>query len=157
LDVERWAFGVDCSTLKTLPITVHNLQRSIPVEVANLEQFAGKVLKECLKLRKGKATGLTKLREILVVLVSDRRMSQLHRQFLHQRGPTDVLTFEHGEIFLSVPTAERNARRFGNSLVREMRLYIIHGLLHLDGFGERTGRSAREMEKMQAKILARLR
>jgi probable rRNA maturation factor len=138
-------------------VSVRNLQRTIRVNVVALQKFAAKALRACLKLNRGQAAGLATLREISVVLVSDRRMSQLHRQFLHQRGPTDVLTFEHGEIFLSVPMAERNARRFGNSLVREMRLYIIHGLLHLHGFDDRTGRSAREMEKMQAKILARLR
>jgi probable rRNA maturation factor len=139
-----------------VPITVRSLQRSIAVDVDDLNAFAVRALRACLKLNRDQGAGVAKLREISVVLVSDRRMSQLHRQFLHQRGPTDVLTFEHGEIFLSVPTAERNARRFGNSLVCEMRLYIIHGLLHLHGFDDRTGRSAREMEKMQAKILARL-
>jgi len=138
-------------------VSVRNLQRTIRVNVVALQKFAAKALCACLKLNGGEAAGLTKLHEISVVLVSDRRMSQLHRQFLGQCGPTDVLTFEHGEVFVSVPTAERNARRFGNSLVREMRLYIIHGLLHLHGLDDRTGRSAREMEKMQAKILARLR
>ena len=137
-------------------VGVRNLQRTVRVNVVALQEFAAKALGACLKLKKGQASGLTKVGEISVVLVSDRRMSQLHRQFLHQRGPTDVLTFEHGEIFLSVPTAKRNACRFRNSLVREMRLYIIHGLLHLHGFDDRTGRSAREMEKMQAKILATL-
>lgn len=137
-------------------VSVRNLQRTIRVNVIALQKFATRALRACLKLNRGQAARLTKLREISVVLVSDRRMSQLHRQFLHQRGPTDVLTFQHGEIFLSVPMAERNARRLGNSLVREMRLYIVHGLLHLHGFDDRTGRSAREMEKMQAKVLARL-
>jgi probable rRNA maturation factor len=137
-------------------ITVRNLQRSMPVDLAGLEKFAVKALSECLKLRRRKASELTKLREVSVLLVSDRRMSQLHRQFLHQRGPTDVLTFEHGEIFISVPTAKRNAHGFGNSLMRELRLYIIHGLLHLHGFDDRAGRRAREMKEIQAKVLARL-
>ncbi len=115
-------------------ITVRNLQRSVPVDLAGLEKFAVKALKECLKLRRGKASELTKLREVSVLLVSDRRMSQLHRQFLHQRGPTDVLTFEHGEIFISIPTAKRN----------------------LHGFDDRAERRAREMKDIQARVLARL-
>ena len=137
-------------------ITVRNLQRSVSVDLPGLKKFAVKALSECLKLRRGKASELTKLSEVSVLLVSDRRMSQLHRQFLHQRGPTDVLTFEHGEIFISVSTAKRNARRFGNSLMRELRLYIIHGLLHLHGFDDRAERRAREMEDIQARVLARL-
>ena len=68
------------------------------------------------------------------MLISDRRICQLHRQFLGQRGPTDVLTFRHGEIFISVETAKRHARAFANPLVRELQLYIVHGLLHLHGF-----------------------
>ena len=45
--------------------------------------------------------------EIFVWLISDRRMAHLHRKFLGLSGPTDVLTFQHGEIFISVETARR--------------------------------------------------
>ena len=82
-------------------------------------------------------------------------MSRLHREFLSQTGPTDVLTFHHGEIFISVEMAKRQARVFGNSLVRELQLYIVHGLLHLHGFDDRTPAEARKMEEIQEKILNR--
>jgi probable rRNA maturation factor len=134
-------------------ISVRNLQRKIPVNVAELQKFALKVVSRCLQLRSRKRTDLTKLREISVWLISDRRMSRLHRQFLGQRGPTDVLTFQHGEIFISVETAKRHALAFGNSFQRELQLYIVHGLLHLHGFDDRTQPGARRMEKMQARIL----
>jgi len=138
----------------TVPqISVRNLQRKIPVNVAELQKFALKVIPRCLQLRSRKRTNLTKLREIFVWLISDRRMSQLHRQFLGQMGPTDVLTFQHGEIFISVETAKRHARAFGNSLLRELQLYIIHGLLHLHGFDDRTQPGARRMQTAQEKIL----
>ena len=137
-------------------ITIRNLQRNIQVDLTDLNRFAGKALRECLKLRRRKTSPLTKLNEISVLLVSDRRMSQLHRQFLQQAGPTDILTFEHGEIVISAPTTKRNARRFCNSLRRELCLYIIHGLLHLHGFDDRTERDAREMERTQNRILERL-
>ena len=67
-----------------------------------------------------------------------------------------MLTFEHGEIFLSVETARRNARIFGNSLTRELRLYIVHGLLHLHSFEDRTEAGARKMKTMQERILRQL-
>ena len=134
-------------------ISVRNLQRKIPVNVAELQKFALKVIPRCLQLRSRKRTDLTKLREIFVWLISDRRMSRLHRQFLGQMSPTDVLTFQHGEIFISVETAKRHARAFGNSLMRELQLYIVHGLLHLHGFDDGTQPGARRMEKMQANIL----
>ncbi len=135
-------------------ISVCNLQRKIPVNVTELQQFAVKVLRPCLQLRKRKRTDLRRLRNVFVWLISDRRMSRLHRQFLGKAGSTDVLTFQHGEIFISVETAKRHARAFGNSLVRELQLYIVHGLLHLHGFDDRTQPGACRMEKMQAKILA---
>jgi probable rRNA maturation factor len=110
-------------------------------------------LRRCLQLHKRKDTDLGKLRYVFVWLISDRRMTLLHRKFMHQTGPTDVLTFQHGEIFISIETAERHARAFGSSLASELRLYIIHGLLHLHGFDDRTQAEARKMERIQKKIL----
>ena len=132
---------------------MRNLQRKIPVNVVELENFAAKAMRRCLQLHKPRPTDLGKLDEGFVWLISDRRMALLHRQFLGKTGPTDVLTFQHGEIFISVETAKRNARAFGTSLPRELRLYIVHGLLHLHGFDDQTQTGARKIEKVQEKIL----
>ncbi|HEX8490662.1 MAG TPA: rRNA maturation RNase YbeY, partial [Chthoniobacterales bacterium] len=118
-------------------ITVLNRQRKVSVKPSALRDFAENVLQECLKLHGAKASALRSLREVSVVLVSDRRMAELHRRFLQQPGPTDVITFQHGEIFVSTETARRQARRFGTSLEHELRLYIVHGLLHLHGFDDK--------------------
>ncbi len=134
-------------------IFVRNLQRKSRVNVVDLQVFVGKALDRCLQLHKKKETDLRKLTEIFVWLVSDRRMASLHQKFMHQTGPTDVLTFQHGEIFISVTTARTNARAFGSSLASELRLYIVHGLLHLHGFDDRTKAGARKMKKMQERIL----
>jgi probable rRNA maturation factor len=138
-------------------ISIRNVQRTVSVSVGDLQQFTVKALKACLRLRKRKPTDLTKLSEVFVWLISDRRMASLHRQFLHQTGPTDVLTFQHGEIFISVETACRHAHAFGNSLAGELRLYIVHGLLHLHGFDDRSQAGARKMEKTQEQILRQAR
>src|SRR2546423_15108377 len=98
-------------------ISVRNLQRTISVNAVGLEKFAAKAVRHCLQVRKRKQTDLSKLPRIFVWLISDRRMSQLHRQFLGETGSTDVLTFQHGEIFISVETAKLQARVFGNSLM----------------------------------------
>ena len=134
-------------------ISVRNLQRKISLNAAGLEKFAAKAVRCCLERHKRKETELSRLRNVFVWLISDRRMSRLHRQFLGQTGPTDVLTFQHGEIFISVETAKRHALAFGNSLQRELQLYMVHGLLHLHGFDDRTQHRTRRMEEMQAKIL----
>ena len=134
-------------------VTVHNLQRKISVNLPELEKFTGNAVQHSLQLQKGKQTDLRKSGEIFIWLVSDRRMALLHRRFLGQSGPTDVLTFQHGEIFISVETAQRHARAFGNSLLRELKLYIVHGLLHLHRFDDQTPSKAHKMKAAQEKIL----
>ena len=141
--------------LVALPeITVRNLQRTVPVDVAALQEFAQQALQSCSRIPRNGPTQLKRLREIFVLLISDRRMARLHRQFLKEAGSTDVLTFEHGEIFLSAERARDHARRFASSLGQEVRLYIVHGLLHLHGFDDRNEVEAQRMERMQRQILA---
>ena len=138
----------------TVPkILVRNLQRKIDVDVLELRGFAARAVQHSLALQTQKRTDLRKLSKVFVWLISDRRMALLHRKFLGQSGPTDVLTFQHGEIFISAETARRNARAFGNSLVRELKLYVVHGLLHLHGFDDRTPGEADKMKSTQEKIL----
>jgi probable rRNA maturation factor len=135
-------------------VIVLNRQRKIPVRLTALRDFAECALRECLKLRSPKRHVLTTLNEVSVVLVSDRRMAELHRRFLEEPGPTDVITFQHGEIFVSTETAQRQARRFGTTADDEIRLYIAHGLLHLHGFDDKDARSAAEMTRVQEKLVA---
>jgi len=138
----------------TVPeISVRNVQRKIRVDVAELETFAGNALRRCLQLQKRKRTDLRKLKAIVVWLISNRRISRLHLRFLSESGPTDVITFHDGEIFISVETARRNAREFGNSLMSEVELCIVHALLHLHGFDDQTPADLRRMKKTQEKIL----
>jgi len=139
----------------TPQISVRNLQRNIRVDVVDLEKFAAKAVKLCLDLPGNKKTELEELPKISVLIVSDRKIASLHKQFMNESGPTDVITFQHGEIFISAEMARRNARRFKNSLGQELRLYLVHGLLHLHGFDDRDPESARKMEVVQRKILAK--
>jgi probable rRNA maturation factor len=137
-------------------IRVRNLQRKVRVNLPALQRFAERALPLCLQVP-SQGLSLNRLREIFVLLISDRRMAVLHRQFLGKRGPTDVITFEHGEIFVSVETARRQAREFGNSVLGELQLYIVHGLLHLLGLDDRDKASARKMAAMQRRVLVNAR
>ncbi|HZR79189.1 MAG TPA: rRNA maturation RNase YbeY [Chthoniobacterales bacterium] len=136
-------------------ISVRNLQRTISVDIVGLEKFAQRAMKLCLELRPRERTELRQLPEIFVLIVSDRKIANLHRQFMNAPGATDVITFQHGEIFISADMARRNARTFGSSLRDELRLYVAHGLLHLHGFDDRDDRGRQEMETVQRKILAK--
>jgi probable rRNA maturation factor len=91
--------------------------------------------------------------EIVVVLVSDTLISRIHRDFMAVDGPTDVITFQHGEIFISVDTAERQGKRFSSDLHRELRLYFVHGLLHLSGLDDLTDQGFAEMATAQEAIV----
>jgi probable rRNA maturation factor len=134
-------------------ITVRNLQRAVLIDVGSLQEFARCALRLCLRIRRSRRTDLMRLGEISVLIISDRRMAALHRKFRRQSGPTDVLTFQHGEIFVGAETARRHARRFRNSLVNELGLYIVHGLLHLHGFDDENERDAQRMRTVQERIL----
>ena len=131
----------------SVSIFVHNRQRAIKLDVAQLQTFAERALTHVAKLK------AQRLPEIDVVLISDKRMSALHLRFMNIAGPTDVITFQHGEIFISVETARRQGREHGTSTSQEIELYIVHGLLHLAGFDDKTAASARIMRKTQAQIV----
>jgi len=135
-------------------ISVRNLQRKIRVNATALELFAQEAVNVCQKFKEGRPNN--ELNELFVLLISDRRMAMLHRQFLKQSGPTDVITFQHGEIFISIETARRQARQFGTSLIGELQLYIVHGLLHLHGFDDRTPSETRRMRAAEASVLRRV-
>jgi probable rRNA maturation factor len=135
-------------------INVRNVQRRVQIDLTALQGFAEQALQLCLRIPPNGVLRLNQLREIFVLLVSDRRIGGLHRQFLSKSGPTDVITFEHGEIFISAETARRHARQFGSSLLRELQLYVVHGLLHLHGFDDQNKVDARKMKETQQRILA---
>jgi probable rRNA maturation factor len=146
-------FATNPKTPGPARVSVRNLQRKISVNVAELERFAGNAVKRCLQLQKRKRTELRKLNAVAVWLISDRRISKLHLQFFGDSSPTDVITFRDGEIFISVETTRRNAREFRNSLTSEIKLCIVHGFLHLNGFVDQMPADARKMRNAQEKIL----
>ena len=123
------------------------------IDTASLQSFAEKALTRCLLYSPRCRRALRRIPEIFIVLISDRRMSGLHRRFLGEAGPTDVITFDYGEIFISVQMAIRNARRFRTSTLHEIRLYIVHGVLHLCGFDDRHPSAAGKMRRAERKIL----
>ncbi|MEO7166599.1 MAG: rRNA maturation RNase YbeY [Spartobacteria bacterium] len=132
-------------------VRVHNRQRKLVLDRAALERFAQRALPFCMRQE---GTGLTTLPEIDVLLISDHRMAELHQRFMQIPGPTDVITFQHGEIFISAETAQRQADEYGATLEQELRLYLVHGLLHLHGFDDREPGARGRMGSTQEKIVA---
>ncbi len=132
-------------------ISLLNRQRARTIDLQPLSRFAQRALAEVEAIER---TALPA--EIVAVLVSDRRISAIHLQFMQMAGPTDVITFQHGEIVISVETAHRQATQLGKELFEELCLYLVHGLLHLAGYDDATDAGFQEMDRLQQKLMRRL-
>jgi len=101
-------------------------------------------------------------REVSVLFCADTRMRALNRRYRGQDRPTDVLAFPTadsesgflGDIVISVPYAERQARRRREPGAREIDRLLVHGLLHLMGYDHETDDG--EMDALEARIRRRL-
>ncbi len=97
-----------------------------------------------------------------VCLIDDRAMRALNTKFRGRRKATDVLSFPAGsggnrflgDIAISVDTARKNARREGHSVLEEIKLLILHGLLHLLGYDHETdnGRMLRRELRLRRRM-----
>jgi probable rRNA maturation factor len=130
-------------------LELSNRQRKKRVDLVTFRAFAELAMAKVAELVKS----VPLPEDIHVVFVSDARIAEIHRNFLSVDGPTDVITFRHGEIVISVDTAERQATRFSTSLRRELQLYFVHGLLHLAGLDDLTEDDFEKMSKAQQKIV----
>ena len=131
-----------------MQVKVLNRQRKYRLPVSELATFAQTLAPLVLSVARNKIP-----EEISVVLVSDRRISAIHQQFMGIAGATDVITFQHGEIVVSVETASRQAMEYESDLLQELRLYIAHGLLHLAGYDDHSEDGFREMAKLQNELV----
>jgi probable rRNA maturation factor len=136
-----------------LKISVHNRQRGLRVRLPWLRRFAAVALDHCAEHSADGRFALRALDEIEVAIVSDRVIADVHQRFMGIPGPTDVITFEHGEIVMSAPTAAQHAGSYRHPLDYELALYIVHGLLHLNGYEDATSREAARMRRLQERIL----
>ena len=83
-------------------------------------------------------------------------LARAHADFLGDPTPTDVITFQHGEILISTETAIRQAAEHSHPPLRECALYLIHGLLHLHGHEDHEPAEAEAMKETQERILDRV-
>lgn len=133
-------------------VIVKNSQCAVSIRLPELQRFAEVALDQARRSLRISSERLVGIEEISVILVSDRRIALLHRRFMNIAGPTDVITFQHGEIFISTETAVRQAKEYASTPADEIRLYIVHGILHLLGFDDATDGTAKRMEKAQDSI-----
>jgi len=135
-------------------VQIANHQTAVPVDRRKLRRAVRVVLQ---------GDGIDEA-DISLAVVDDAEIRCLHRRYLRDDEPTDVLSFLldrsaeglEGEIVVSGETAFRVARRYGWTAAQELLLYVIHGCLHLAGWNDDTPRKRAEMSNRQRDYFARL-
>jgi probable rRNA maturation factor len=98
-----------------------------------------------------------------VLITSSAEMKSLNRRFRGKDKPTDVLSFPAepdaqkqvaGEIAISAEIASQNARALGHSPAEEVKILVLHGVLHLRGYDHEcdNGQMARREKQLRAKL-----
>jgi probable rRNA maturation factor len=128
-----------------------NRQRSLKVDCFAVQEIVRVALPYCLKKPRGEGGRLPSIIEI--TLLGEAAIAKVHAEFLDDPRPTDVITFEHGEILICLPVAAANAQKFHHPLHHEVALCAIHGLLHLLGYDDLTTPERIIMHCRQEKIL----
>jgi probable rRNA maturation factor len=101
---------------------------------------------------------------VSLAILDDAAIRRLNRQYLVHDYPTDVLSFVwdrgegrlEGEVIVSADTARSSAPRFGWPAEDELLLYVVHGLLHLAGYDDRSRAERARMRRREQKYLAAL-
>jgi len=135
-----------------LPVlTWSNRQRAVKVELPKIRRIVEVALPLCVG--KPRKKGLVLPPEMEITLLGEAAIAKVHGEFLEDPTPTDVITFEHGEILIGVPIAAANARKFRHPADHEVALCAIHGLLHLLGYDDLTEKEKVIMHARQEEIL----
>ena len=98
----------------------------------------------------------SKVGRICILFADDARIRRLNKRYGKKDKSTDVLAFETGDIVISAETAARNSRSFGSTPAEELKLYMIHGILHLSGYDDTTSPKRKMMRIMEERVLKRL-
>jgi probable rRNA maturation factor len=133
-------------------ISIQSPQEIVPLERGRLREIARAVLD-------GEKV---KDHEISLVFVDNPTIHRLNKQYLNHDEPTDVLSFPYsaanakkleGELIVGVEIAKEQAGERGHDVQAELALYVIHGLLHLCGFDDKSPADALQMRERERHYL----
>lgn len=102
------------------------------------------------------------LQSINYIFTSDNYLREVNQQYLKHNTYTDIITFDQsiasdqieGDIFISVERVEENAKKLGFLFQDELHRVMIHGILHLLGYNDKTEVEKKEMRKLENHYLA---
>lgn len=132
-----------------------NRQRKVRFETDWIKRVVQRAIPECLAVARPNSP-LQSLAAIEATVISDKDIATIHDVFFQDPSPTDVITFDHGEILIGADTVFSQAAGFSHTPTQEAALCIIHGILHLGGWNDKTADEAREMAGMQGRIFRRV-
>lgn len=103
-----------------------------------------------------------KLSVFRLIFCSDEFLLELNIQYLHHKTLTDIITFDYseglkslnGEIYISIDRVRDNAVKFKKSFDNELHRVIIHGVLHLIGYNDKTAKDKSTMRKKEEAYLS---
>lgn len=100
---------------------------------------------------------------VSVVFCSDDRLLEINNKYLNHNYFTDIITFDYsdpekkkiaGDLMIGIGTVRDNAAAFGTTFENELQRVIIHGVLHLCGYGDKTPEESARMKNLENKYLA---
>jgi probable rRNA maturation factor len=98
--------------------------------------------------------------QVHVLVTSSRELRDFNRRFRRKNEPTDVLSFPSiaqgvaGDIAISAEIASANARIYGHKTVDELKILILHGVLHLAGYDHESddGKMSRKEQRLRREL-----
>jgi probable rRNA maturation factor len=131
-------------------VAVTNRQRRLKINTRLLAEIAERALEQVGD----------KPFHLGIVLVDDAAMAKLNAQYHDTPGATDILSFDYGEgqgeLIISVEHAVAQARQYRTTPAQELVLYMVHGMLHLHGYNDRTPPQRRRMRAAERRLVSRL-
>jgi probable rRNA maturation factor len=136
-------------------IAIHSPQELIPIDKGRMREIGRAILE-------GEDVGDY---EISLAFVDNVTIHRLNKQYLDHDEPTDVLSFPYsaanakkleGELVVGVEIAQEQATERGHDVHAELALYVIHGLLHLCGYDDKSPKAEKEMRERERHYLALL-
>lgn len=105
--------------------------------------------------------------EVTIRIVDEAEGVALNRDYRGREGATNVLSFSYGrgpfeqpgllgDVVICAPVVEREARSQNKSIEAHWAHMVVHGVLHLCGYDHEKARDAREMERLESRILLEL-
>lgn len=120
------------------------------------KRFLEKVAEKTLRSLPRASLDLARDEKISIVLVGDAKIKALNKKYRKSNKVTDVLAFDYGEIFICLPQARRQAKKLGHSVKKELAILLIHAILHLAGYKDKTKKDLNKMLKKQEEIWGKI-